>query len=72
MNPFGLYDLSGNVWQWCEDFYDGKSGERVLRGGSWLSSTPLFLLSSYRNDLGPEGRYDDYGFRLGLVVGALP
>ena len=72
VNPFGLYDLSGNVWQWCEDFYDGKSGERVLRGGSWGNDTPLSLLSSGRSGGGPEVRNDDYGFRLGLVVGALP
>jgi len=63
----GLYDLAGNVWEWCEDFYDGKEGARVLRGGSWGGNDPRRLLSSARNGIGPGYRRSDFGFRVVLV-----
>jgi formylglycine-generating enzyme required for sulfatase activity/uncharacterized caspase-like protein len=63
----GLYDLGGNVWEWCEDFHDGESGTRVLRGGSWNFAAPRFLLSSYRNAFTPEGRDFSCGFRVLLT-----
>ena len=71
-NQFGLYDMGGNVWQWCEDFYDGSSGLRVLRGGSWYNRTPQGLLSSDRFGIDPDCRSVNFGFRLVLVGGALP
>jgi formylglycine-generating enzyme required for sulfatase activity len=77
-NPFGLHDMLGNVWEWCEDTWhssykgaptDGRAwigvGEenRVRRGGSWFS-IPKSLRSSARNG-NPSGfRGNDTGFRV--------
>jgi formylglycine-generating enzyme required for sulfatase activity len=68
-NRYGLYDLGGNVWEWCEGFYDGKSGARVLRGASWRVDIPDYLLSSFRNGGTPVGRRDNVGFRVLLAGG---
>jgi formylglycine-generating enzyme required for sulfatase activity len=62
-NRFGLYDMSGNVWQWCEDFYYANDGGRVLRGASFLVEVDDTLLSSYRNRGLPGKRGVDGGFR---------
>ncbi len=77
-NELGIYDMSGNVWELCNDWYDegyysmtprdnpqGPSGGRVkvLRGGSW-DSEPGNLRSANRNRGVPTIRYDTYGFRL--------
>ena len=61
----GLYDMGGNVWEWCEDFYDGQSGSRVVRGASWYSSPPGYLLSSSRRYI-HWGLNDYVGFRVVL------
>ena len=68
-NQHGLYDMGGNVWQWCEDEYRPGSGTRVLRGGSWGNGNRSRLLSSYRNGGHPPAtRHDGHGFR--CVVGS--
>ncbi len=62
-NDLGIYDLSGNLWEWCEDRFREGTNWRVLRGGSWKSLRPETLLSSHRTH-DPEGyRSDSVGFR---------
>ncbi len=66
-NKLGLYDLSGNVHEWCEDWSSDEHKGRVLRGGSWLDIGPYTLLSSHRNSSLPSGRGINCGFRIVLV-----
>ena len=68
-NQYGLYDLGGNVWEWCEDWYDSDQKARVLRGGSWYNYGPRTLLSSFRFNDPPGSRYVNRGFRVVLGVG---
>jgi hypothetical protein len=68
-NPFGLFDMSGNVWEWCEDLYDDKlSTYGVLRGGSWYDKYPEGLCSSRRYDQISDSGDSWMGFRCVLVV----
>lgn len=62
-NPFGLYDMGGNVWQWCEDSYSHDKAYRVVRGGSWHVVDPVFLSTSFRSQVTPDSRRDNLGFR---------
>ena len=65
-NKLGLFDLGGNVWEWCEDAYRGSPTWRVLRGASWLSYDEVGLLSSFRISSAPGFRIDVSGFRVVL------
>jgi formylglycine-generating enzyme required for sulfatase activity len=78
-NMVGLYDVSGNLWEWCLDWYqsgsytggqDGvsasSSSSRVLRGGGWLS-TPGGCSLGYRLSSTPNDSHYDVGFRVSVV-----
>jgi formylglycine-generating enzyme required for sulfatase activity len=67
-NKFGLYDLGGNVWEWCEDWYDNAKIDRVIRGGCSGNHYLGSLLSSARYHGLPDIRDRHQGFRLALVV----
>ena len=68
-NQFGLYDMGGNVRQWCEDFLNGSSGLRVMRGASFSTDEPDSLLLSFRNGGAPDSKLDNLGFRCVIAVG---
>ena len=73
-NAWGLYDMAGNVWEWCHDGYKSDLGataltdpvfsgsSRVLRGGSW-GGYPSLLRAAYRGGFTPTYRDDGIGFR---------
>jgi formylglycine-generating enzyme required for sulfatase activity len=65
-NKAGLYDMGGNVWEWCEDFVDEKKNIRVVRGAGWFTHSESQLLSAYRGI--PPTRNFASGFRVKLNV----
>jgi formylglycine-generating enzyme required for sulfatase activity len=72
VNSLGIYDLGGNVWEWCAEGYKGNSGATgrdwgVLRGGSWATGNRREMQSSYRNVVDCNERDVIYGFRCVLV-----
>ena len=68
-NQYGLYDMGGNVWQWCEDWLDSGPNFCLLRGGSWAEYTQEALSSSSRRAVTPDSRIDRRGFRCVLARG---
>lgn len=66
-NGFGLYDMHGNVWEWCEDRYNPEASARVLRGGSWYYNG-RFGRSAYRDWYEPDKRFNVFGFRLAASI----
>ena len=80
-NQFGLYDMHGNVWEWCLDWYGENyysqspnmnptgpvdGAQRVNRGGGWVDNSS-YLRAAYRAAMDPDGRQYALGFRIVLT-----
>ncbi len=66
-NELGIYDMSGNVLEWCEDLYSVSGTDRVNRGGCWHNGYS-YCAVSYRCQSSPDNKSRDIGLRLAMDV----
>lgn len=62
-NELGIYDMSGNVWEYCHDFFDAEKRTREVRGGGWGDQATACTVTS-RSNAGPDTASNDQGFRI--------
>ncbi len=65
-NLYGLYDLLGNVWEWCHDIYDEEvyGSYRIFRGGGWSDEARSVMATNRRRSHPEKFKIDDLGFRI--------
>jgi hypothetical protein len=66
-NKFGIYDLGGNVWEWCMDEYERGHPDRVLRGASCFNDDSFYLMSSFRDHYPADKTRNNVGIRAVLA-----